>query len=391
MTLGQCLDSSGPFDPEPNLLTAIKFCHSTTQTLVPWFQVCPFNSTPAVSLTNLKDKTYCFPHRLREGRPLAFLRTALVKISLTLHIMKLCYALAWPFYSRIWNFYVYFYTLLGAPNWQIPNKNIFNNRKWKNEGCTDIGVMRPAPSLEMSLVNVPTRDPAANVERRIIHHTRSSSVFRVQGLHLHSTFLGNISYHTKQLRSESSTQEHLPMMLARKVLAASPLGEGCLKHLLPQRSLEHQGSVFPLRTSGMMFRLPGREKILEFLYTSPHLQRRIHQISQWPLPASPACGHHLMGRAHTSTGVPTCITFQQASMYPHTRVYPHDVPTHISVFTSLNVSTPLSVSTYNNESTCLHVATCVNVTHTYQCNPHPSMYPQASMYPHTSMYPPASM
>lgn len=233
--------------------------------------------------------------------------------------MKLCYALAWPFYSRIWNFYIYFYTLLGTPNWQIPNKNIFNNRKWKNEGCTDIGVMRPAPALEMSLVNVPTRDPAANVERRIIHHTRSSSVFRVQGLHLHSTFLGNISYHTKQFRSESSTQEHLPMLLARKVLAASPPGKGCLKHLPPQCSLEHQGSTLLLRTSGMMFRLPGREKILECFSTHLHIckeefTRLVNDHSQL---------HQLVGTiswgGHTRALVyPHASLYQQASMYPHT-------------------------------------------------------------------------
>ena len=83
--------------------------------------------------------------------------------------MKLCYALACPCYSRIRNFYIYFHTLLGTPNLQTPNENIFNNRKWKN---TDIGVMRPAPSLKMSLVNEAMRDPAADVGRTIIHHTR---------------------------------------------------------------------------------------------------------------------------------------------------------------------------------------------------------------------------
>lgn len=115
----------------------------------------------------------------------------LVKIFLTLNTMKFCYVLAWPFYSRIWNFYIYFYTLLGTPNLRTPNKNIFNNRKWKDEGCTHTGVRRPAPSLEMSLVNMPRRNPAAKGERRTIPHTRhtffkselsSRSVFRVEGL-----------------------------------------------------------------------------------------------------------------------------------------------------------------------------------------------------------------
>lgn len=97
-----------------------------------------FNSTATVSLTNSERQNLLLSPLIKIGRPLAFLRMTLAKISLTLDFMKLCYALACPFYSRIRNFYIYFHTLPSTPNLQTPNnENIFNNRKWKN---TDIGV-----------------------------------------------------------------------------------------------------------------------------------------------------------------------------------------------------------------------------------------------------------
>ena len=229
--------------------------------------------------------------------------------------------------------------------------------------------MRRAPSLEMRQVNMPMRDPAASEERRIIPHTRhtffkselsSSSVFQVERLLLHRTFPRHyfLSPQTAQKweqrtgapgRAVSKQCSKLP----HEVKGAWGTWVTALSWTPRQRitSEDHGDNVQAARQ---------REDSRVLLYTSPHLQRRIHQISQWPLPASPACGHHLMGRAHRSSGVPT----------------------------SINFSTSFNVSTHE----CIHMM-----------YPHTSVYSQASMYPHpsidlypsaythTSMYPHALM
>lgn len=200
---------------------------------------------------------------------------------------------------------------------QIPDKNTFNKRKWKNEGNTLIGVMRPEPSLEVSLVIMAMRGRAANMERRIIHYMRhsfykselnSSSVLRIKGLHLHkylSLVIFPITTNSSEVRP---VQMSTYLCAVSKETAHHFLTRPRVPEvLLLQNSLEYQGRALPLRTSVTMCRLRGREKIARVpLYTSPHLHWSIHQISQWSLSISTACGHHLVGRSYTSTNVSTC-------------------------------------------------------------------------------------
>lgn len=177
---------------------------------------------------------------------------------------------------------------------QIPDKNTFNKRKWKNEGNTLIGVMRPEPSLEVSLVIMAMRGRAANMERRIIHYMRhsfykselnSSSVLRIKGLHLHkylSLVIFPITTNSSEVRP---VQMSTYLCAVSKETAHHFLTRPRVPEvLLLQNSLEYQGRALPLRTSVTMCRLRGREKIARVpLYTSPHLHWSIHQISQWSI------------------------------------------------------------------------------------------------------------
>lgn len=248
--------------------------------------------------------------------------------------------------------------------------------------------MRPAPSLEMSLINMPMRDPAANEERRIIAPTRhtffkselsSSSVFRVEGLPLHRTFPRHY-FLWPQTAQKWEQRTGAPALGVSKQSARSfPTRRRVPEAPESQRSLEHQGSALLLRTTVTMFRLPEREDSRVLLYTSPHLQKRIHQISQWPLPASLACGHHLMGRAHRSTGVPTSINLSTSfNVSTHMSISTWCTHTHQCIHKPQCICTPQQIYTHQHIHThqCTHMRRCIHMpqcSHMHKCNPHLSM------------------
>lgn len=210
--------------------------------------------------------------------------------------------------------------------------------------------MRRAPSLEMSLVNMPMRDPAASEERRIIPHTRhtffkselsSSSVFQVERLLLHRTFPRHY-FLSPQTAQKWEQRTGAPARAVSKQSARSfPTRRRVPEAPESQRSLEHQGSALLLRTTVTMFRLPDREKILECFSTHLHIckeefTRLVNDHSQL---------HQLVGTiswgGHTGALVyPHPSIFQQASMYPHTSVSTWCTHTHQCIHKPQCIRTP---------------------------------------------------